>query len=111
MIAGAPVSRGDDLPPEARTFVVPVEDVTVHLDSWHVAGLKGTGSCDFSFDDVFVPAHRRVSIMDIATGQTPGMKELQIPMGRLPFGWPAIWGSRCGRGRSIRVSEPSRPQV
>ena len=56
VIAGAPVSRGDDLPPEARTFVVPVEDVTVHLDSWHVAGLKGTGSCDFSFDDVFVPA-------------------------------------------------------
>jgi 3-hydroxy-9,10-secoandrosta-1,3,5(10)-triene-9,17-dione monooxygenase len=72
-------------------MMIPREDVTL-VDDWFVSGLSGTGSKDIVLEDVFVPAHRRVSIMDIATGQTPGMKELQIPMGRLPFGWPAIWG-------------------
>ena len=56
VLAGAPVSQGEGSLTESRTFVVPVDEVTIHLDSWHVAGLKGTGSCDFSLDDVFVPA-------------------------------------------------------
>jgi alkylation response protein AidB-like acyl-CoA dehydrogenase len=30
-------------------------DVTI-LDNWHVSGLRGTGSCDFEAQDVFVPA-------------------------------------------------------
>jgi alkylation response protein AidB-like acyl-CoA dehydrogenase len=55
VIAGAPVNRGDDAPPEARTFIVPIEEAIVHLDSWNVSGLRGTGSCDFTLDDVFVP--------------------------------------------------------
>jgi alkylation response protein AidB-like acyl-CoA dehydrogenase len=36
-------------------FVVPAEHATVHMDSWHVAGLKGSGSHDFSLEEVFVP--------------------------------------------------------
>tara|TARA_B100001179_G_scaffold148977_1_gene108195 strand:- start:127 stop:822 length:696 start_codon:yes stop_codon:yes gene_type:complete len=34
--------------------VVPTSEVRIH-DNWHVLGLRGTGSCEFSADDIFVP--------------------------------------------------------
>jgi alkylation response protein AidB-like acyl-CoA dehydrogenase len=39
---------------ERRVFVVRTGDVEIH-DTWHVAGLRGTGSCDFSVHDHVVP--------------------------------------------------------
>src|SRR5215471_16378844 len=39
---------------EPRMIFVPVSQVTVH-DNWQVLGLQGTGSCDVSVDNVFVP--------------------------------------------------------
>ncbi len=36
--------------------VVPIEQVATH-DTWHVMGMKGTGSGDYELDDVFVPDH------------------------------------------------------
>jgi indole-3-acetate monooxygenase len=39
---------------ERRVFVVRTDDVEIH-DTWYVAGLRGTGSCDFSVKDHFVP--------------------------------------------------------
>ena len=38
---------------ERRVFVVPVGEVEIH-DTWQVAGLRGTGSCDFSLRDHLV---------------------------------------------------------
>ncbi|MDD9915778.1 MAG: hypothetical protein OXT01_14075, partial [Rhodospirillaceae bacterium] len=35
-------------------MVFPTASAEIH-DNWQVAGLKGTGSCDFSVDNVFVP--------------------------------------------------------
>jgi alkylation response protein AidB-like acyl-CoA dehydrogenase len=43
--AGAPVMLG---------FVMPREDCTV-LDTWHVLGMRGTGSTEFEVKEVFVP--------------------------------------------------------
>ena len=38
-------------------FTVPKSAATV-IDTWHVAGLQGTGSLDWAVSDVFVPASR-----------------------------------------------------
>jgi alkylation response protein AidB-like acyl-CoA dehydrogenase len=35
-------------------FIAPKDETEV-IDNWHVAGLAGTGSMDFSMDEVFVP--------------------------------------------------------
>ena len=40
---------------ERRVFVVPVGAVEIH-DTWQVAGLRGTGSCDFSLREHLVDA-------------------------------------------------------
>ncbi len=48
------VPNGDNRP-QPRMFVFPASQATID-DNWHVAGLKGTGSCDFAVSDLFVPA-------------------------------------------------------
>lgn len=40
--------------PQPRMVVFPAEQAEIY-DNWRVAGLKGTGSCDFSVSDLFVP--------------------------------------------------------
>jgi alkylation response protein AidB-like acyl-CoA dehydrogenase len=50
------VGSEDGVGRTVRLFVVRREAVLVH-DNWHVLGLRGTGSCDFSMTDLFVPAN------------------------------------------------------
>ena len=47
--------------PDMRVAVVPRAQVSFN-DGWHVQGLKGTGSYDYSVDDVFVPAARTFAL-------------------------------------------------
>lgn len=45
----------DDGLPSLRRVVVRTADVEIH-DNWDAVGLKGSGSCDFTIDDLFVAA-------------------------------------------------------
>ena len=49
--------------PETVHVFIPVRDVEIH-DTWYVSGLRGTGSNDFSVNDVYVPEHRTFSLFD-----------------------------------------------
>jgi alkylation response protein AidB-like acyl-CoA dehydrogenase len=43
--------------PEIRQLFMSADQIEI-LDTWDVAGLRGTGSTDFQAKDVFVPEHR-----------------------------------------------------
>jgi alkylation response protein AidB-like acyl-CoA dehydrogenase len=47
--------------PAERLMLVPIEQATL-IDTWHVSGLRGTGSFSFSLSDVFVPGERCISV-------------------------------------------------
>jgi len=49
----------DDGQPEARYLFVPVSSAEL-LDTWHVRGMRGTGTHHFAVHDVFVPGERSV---------------------------------------------------
>jgi alkylation response protein AidB-like acyl-CoA dehydrogenase len=51
--------RLEDGQPEKRYLFVPVAEAEL-LDTWHVRGLRGTGTHHFAVNDVFVPSERTV---------------------------------------------------
>jgi alkylation response protein AidB-like acyl-CoA dehydrogenase len=51
--------RLTDGEPEERYLFVPAAEAQL-LDTWHVRGMRGTGTHDFAVNDVFVPAERTV---------------------------------------------------
>ena len=67
--AAGPVMRDNGVQ-DTRTLFVPVDNVQVH-DVWHVVGMRGTGSNDFTVEDVFVPARMAFSIDEDAKQPGP----------------------------------------
>ncbi|HEV7734983.1 MAG TPA: acyl-CoA dehydrogenase family protein [Candidatus Binatia bacterium] len=68
LMAGAIVR--DDGPPRARLVLFPAREAEI-IDTWNVAGLRGTGSHDIALRDLLVPVERSVSLSDdrpVATG-------------------------------------------
>jgi alkylation response protein AidB-like acyl-CoA dehydrogenase len=53
----------DDAEPELRLMLLPIEQATI-LDTWHVSGLRGTGSQTFVVDGLHVPEERCVLVAD-----------------------------------------------
>jgi alkylation response protein AidB-like acyl-CoA dehydrogenase len=67
VLAGAAVP-GRSQPEGLRMVVLPRDRVVIH-DNWQVAGLRGTGSCDFSIEDVFVPEEMSFPLMNMIVGK------------------------------------------
>jgi len=51
----------------SRAVLLPRNQVAIH-NNWQVAGLRASGSCDYSIEDVFVPDDMTFSIMDMLLG-------------------------------------------
>ncbi|WP_186293983.1 acyl-CoA dehydrogenase family protein [Bradyrhizobium guangdongense] len=68
---------------EYRIFLLPKSDYKI-LDTWNVAGLRGTGSGDVEVRDAFVADHMSVSVSDLAGGPTPGSATNPNPLYTLP---------------------------
>ena len=66
-VLASPVVPGEALPAAVRIVVLPRDQVVVH-DNWQVAGLKASGSCDYSIDDVFVPEQMTFRFTDMLSG-------------------------------------------
>ena len=71
-------------PPDAHLFLVPQGSYQV-IDTWHVVGLRGTGSHDIAIADVFVPEHHALAAILTRDGSAPGCQVnpgalYQVPM-------------------------------
>ena len=67
--------------PEMQVAVLPREDVTFK-DGWHVQGLKGTGSYDYSVENVFVPKSRTFGLFvrEPHRGASPATRMGMMPV-------------------------------
>jgi alkylation response protein AidB-like acyl-CoA dehydrogenase len=61
--AGASEATGGQTQPVLRAVGIPTSEMEI-LDTWHTSGLRGTGSHDAVADDVFIPTHRTISLLD-----------------------------------------------
>jgi indole-3-acetate monooxygenase len=65
--AGAAIP-GEPMPEGARFVYLPREQIVIH-DNWQVAGLRGSGSSDYSIEDRFVPQEMTYSLADLFMGK------------------------------------------
>jgi alkylation response protein AidB-like acyl-CoA dehydrogenase len=68
VVAGAVVPGQPPLD-GVRIVVLPRDQVVVH-DNWQVAGLRASGSCDYSIESVFVPHEMTFSLIDVMLGKS-----------------------------------------
>jgi indole-3-acetate monooxygenase len=77
--------------PEWRTMLFPMSDIEI-IDTWHVSGLRGTGSRDMEVKDVFVPDDRAISLIgtqryvDGPTYRFPVLGFLALTIASIPLG-------------------------
>ena len=71
VLLGAELFDNDGNKLDEGDFVVPTDEIEIR-DDWHVNGLKSSGSCSMVGQDIFVPEHRFVSLVQLVEGTTPG---------------------------------------
>ncbi len=82
-LVGIPLKGADGSMADQGMVLIPMAELTVE-DTWFAAGMKGTGSNTVVADEVFVPAHRYVSVSRLLGGETDNpYKEEELY--RIPF--------------------------
>jgi 3-hydroxy-9,10-secoandrosta-1,3,5(10)-triene-9,17-dione monooxygenase len=66
------------------SVILSAGDVT-RLDDWYASGMAGTGSSTIVVDDVFVPAHRVLPLLEMSEGRSPGRHNADEPYFNLPI--------------------------
>ena len=80
----AAFTEGGDQPRVAQMHAVPRAEIEI-LDTWHAAGLRGTGSADVAIEDCFVPDRRALPIdATKGGGDAPGCAVNAAALYRLP---------------------------
>jgi alkylation response protein AidB-like acyl-CoA dehydrogenase len=93
---------GDDATPAApHLAIVPMSELTVQ-DTWHMAGMRGTGSNTVLSREVFVPTHRVMSMISAIRGQYPTefTDEISYRMAFLPVTTLVLVGPLLGTARA-----------
>jgi alkylation response protein AidB-like acyl-CoA dehydrogenase len=75
-----PSPSGD--PHDSRLMMVPSEQVEV-IDTWHTTGLAGSGSCDYTITDVFVPEEHTLTFNTVRNGSGP-LAQPEVHMRNMP---------------------------
>lgn len=83
MLASVVASEDEADGIDYRIFLLPKSDYKI-LDTWNVAGLRGTGSSDVEVRDAFVPDYMTVAVGHLAGGPTPGSAINPNPLYSLP---------------------------
>jgi 3-hydroxy-9,10-secoandrosta-1,3,5(10)-triene-9,17-dione monooxygenase len=97
------ILREDEKPVDWIYALVPASDYEV-IDDWHVLGMRATGSKTVRCADIFVPAHRVISMHLARPGHTfPGLAIHRNPQYRIPtsaLGGHTIGGCMVGNARN-----------
>lgn len=102
-ILGVILDHGDGNPPEMWNVLIPRTDYRIE-DVWNTMGLCGTGSNDIVVEDLFVPAHRTLNLVQMFSWESPGLEVNTSPLYRLPFATMfanAITGAIIGMAEGI----------
>jgi alkylation response protein AidB-like acyl-CoA dehydrogenase len=83
IMAGALVV-GEPGPPLVLNFLFPAGEAEV-LDTWHVAGMVGTGSNDIAVRELFVPENRAIPLSALLDGRGPGSRQYGNPIYSMPM--------------------------
>jgi 3-hydroxy-9,10-secoandrosta-1,3,5(10)-triene-9,17-dione monooxygenase len=97
--AGVVAAVADDSGRRADAYMCLVPSAELRLDdTWHVVGMRGTGSNTWAADDLFVPDHRCVSMSAVseATGAAEGASRLPFP----PVATVTLLGPLLGLGQA-----------
>jgi alkylation response protein AidB-like acyl-CoA dehydrogenase len=95
--------------PRQHMLIVPRREVEF-LDTWHAAGLCGTGSCDFALHGAFVPERRVVGLLREQPVDAPLYRFPQFTLLALGIGAVALGLARAAIDELIGLAGKKTPQ-